>query len=227
MLRMANLAYASVWCRDFSESTLLERFGAFLETVAFSTTCPGFSNLLIRAVDPTEAPVFDQDLRPTPLDAAGILELASEYLHSDSAYETCAYWDLWVYDATTSGWKLEPQPLEILCHGEEYDDGAWRMNGHLQAAIGFEHLFTGHARVLGSRRGLAAPPQHPAEENFLTAMARPEKLDEYHEKTRANIRKLFDWLQRIERHLPVEKTRLWSEGEENFEARLEEILAVH
>jgi hypothetical protein len=27
--------------------------------------------------------------------------------------------------------------------------------------------------------------------------------------------------------LPVERVRLWSEGEENFEARLDEILAVH
>ena len=57
-------------------------------------------------------------------------------------------------------------------------------------------------------------------------MARPENLHNYYEKTRQNIKRLFDWVRLIEKALPVEKLRLWSEGEENFEARLEEILAV-
>jgi len=42
----------------------------------------------------------------------------------------------------------------------------------------------------------------------------------------ANIRKLFEWVRFIEKALPVREVRLWSEGEENFEARLEEILAA-
>jgi hypothetical protein len=33
-------------------------------------------------------------------------------------------------------------------------------------------------------------------------------------------------VRKIEDALPVAKLRLWSEGEENFEARLEEILAA-
>jgi hypothetical protein len=33
-------------------------------------------------------------------------------------------------------------------------------------------------------------------------------------------------MQAVEQALPVERYRLWSEGEENFEARLDEILAV-
>jgi hypothetical protein len=51
-------------------------------------------------------------------------------------------------------------------------------------------------------------------------------LHNYYEKTRENIKKLFDWVRRIEKALPVERVQLWSEGEENFEARLEEILAA-
>ena len=57
-------------------------------------------------------------------------------------------------------------------------------------------------------------------------MAWPENLAKYQEKTRENIRKLLDWMRRIESSLPVEKVRLWSEGEENFEARLDEIVAA-
>ena len=60
----------------------------------------------------------------------------------------------------------------------------------------------------------------------MEAMAWPENLAKYQEKTRENIRKLLDWMRRIESSLPVEKVRLWSEGEENFEARLDEIVAA-
>jgi len=36
---------------------------------------------------------------------------------------------------------------------------------------------------------------------------------------------LFNWVDAIERALPVERSELWSEGEENMEARLDGILA--
>jgi hypothetical protein len=57
-------------------------------------------------------------------------------------------------------------------------------------------------------------------------MARSGNLHEYHQKTRENIQRLMDWVEAIEQALPLERYRLWSEGEENFEARLDEILAV-
>ena len=71
-----------------------------------------------------------------------------------------------------------------------------------------------------------AQPQHPDEARFLMWMSQPQNLREYHEKTRENIQKLMGWMRAVEEALPVERVRLWSEGEENFEARLDEILAV-
>ena len=56
-------------------------------------------------------------------------------------------------------------------------------------------------------------------------MAVSNNLKEYHAKTRENIQQLFNWVEAIERALPVERSELWSEGEENFEARLDAILA--
>jgi len=41
-----------------------------------------------------------------------------------------------------------------------------------------------------------------------------------------DIQKLMAWMRLAEETLPIERIRLWSEGEENFEARLDEILAV-
>lgn len=226
MPRMANQSYLSVWCKDFPEELLLERFGAFLRTVPFSATRPGFNYLTIRAVDASESPILEQDLRSMPLDAAGIIEIAAEQLHSDCSYEVSCYWDLSIFDAANGKSKIEPKALDLFCRGEDYDNALWREDGHLEVSLGFEHLFTGHAGMLGIRPGVKAPPEGPEEARFLEAMAWPENLETYQQKTRENIRKLLDWVRRIEKALPVERVRLWSEGEENFQARLEEIVAA-
>jgi hypothetical protein len=226
MSRMANQSYLSVWCRQFDEEHILEYFGAFLGTVPFSATNPGFRFLTIRAVDASETPVLEQDLRSVPLDAAGIIEIVRDHLHSDSSYEVGCHWDLAVFDAQTGKSKVELQPIEILCNGEDYDDRFWRENGHIGVNLGFEHLFTGHAGLLGARQAGQVVAESAEEAHFLEAMAWPENLQNYQERTRENIRKVLDWVQRIERAVPVERLRLWSEGEENFEARLEQILAA-
>jgi uncharacterized secreted protein with C-terminal beta-propeller domain len=87
-------------------------------------------------------------------------------------------------------------------------------------------LFTGHAGLLGVHRQQVAPPEHPAEARFLATMTNPENFREYHARTCENIRKLLDWIARAQAALPVERFALWSEGEENFEARLDDILAA-
>lgn len=227
MIRMSNQSCLSVWCPEFPEEKILERFGSLLSTVPFAASRPGFTSLTIRAVDATESPILEQDLRTLPLDADGIIELARDHVHSDCSYEVGCYWDLAVFDGSTGKSKVEPQALEIFCHGEDYDNGFWRDNGHLEINLGFEHLFTGHAGLLGLHSRPKTPPQSIEEARFLEAMAWPENLEKYQQQTRENIRKLLDWVRRIEQTVPVEKLRLWSEGEENFEARIEDILAAH
>jgi hypothetical protein len=223
---MANHSYLSVWLNSMPEDQILERFEAFLATVPFSATRPGFTHLTIRAVDTTETPVMELDLRSVPLDAAGIAEIAGEGLHADSSYEVACAWDLSVFDAASGKSAVEPQLLQILCRGEEFDGEFWRENGHFEVNLGLEHLFTGHAGLLGLRPGPKPAPQSPEESRFLEAMAWPENLEKYQRQTRENIRRLQNWVSRIEADLPVEKTRLWSEGEENFEARLDEIVSA-
>jgi hypothetical protein len=226
MCAMSNHAYLSIWCKDFPEERILERFGAFLATVPFSAIKPGFSHLVIRALDFTETPVLEQDLRSLPLDAAGIVEIAKDHLHSDCAYEVRADWDLWVFDGEQGRWQHLPQPLGLSCYGEDFDDAYWQENGHLEANLGFEHLFTGHGGLLGFRQSGKAAPQSAEEARFFASMEQPANLQMYQDKTRDNIRQLLEWVRRIEKALPVAQVRLWSEGEENFEARLEEILAA-
>ncbi len=102
---------------------MLGQFERLLETVRLSAERPGFTELVIRAVDPAETSLVERDLRSHPLDAAALMDLAREHTHADSAYEVWAHWDLWVYDAASRRWQLRPHPLGIICHGEEYDDG--------------------------------------------------------------------------------------------------------
>jgi hypothetical protein len=223
---MPNRAYANIWIRGFSEENMLAHFERFLATVPVSATPPGFTALLVRAVDFAETPLEDHDFRgysPTPAD---LTNLAREHLSADVGYEVGARWDLWVRDNETVSWKLQPSRLEISCFGPDFDGGACGESGHFQVGLGFEHLFTGHAGLLTTDSERIAEPQHPDEARFLMWMSQPQNLRVYQEKTRENIQKLMGWMRAVESALPVERFRLWSEGEENFEASLDHILAV-
>ena len=129
--------------------------------------------------------------------------------------------------ATATGrWTFGPKPLTLICMGKGYDNGEATTSGHFQVELGFEHLFTGHAGLLAP--GAASNPfdssDHPMERMFRNWMSSSENLKEYHRKTRENIQKLFAWVEAVEAALPVQRSELSSEGEENFEARLDAIL---
>jgi hypothetical protein len=223
---MPNRAYASVWVRDFSEENMLSHLEHFLAAAPLSATPPGFTGLTIRAVDFAETPLEEYDLRGYLTTPEEIVNLAKQHLAADVCYEIAARWDLWIRDKESASWKKQPERMDIFCYGPEYDGGVFAESGHFMADLGFEHLFTGHAGLLTADSGKVAEPQHPEEARFLMWMSQPQNLREYQEKTRENIQKLMGWMRAVEEALPVERFRLWSEGEENFEARLDEILAV-
>jgi hypothetical protein len=224
---VANRAYASFWTRDYSEDLMLDRFERWIETVPFSAERPGLTSLVIRAVDPSETPLFEHDFRAAEADPAYVVALAREHRNADCSYEVEAYWDLWQPDLETGLWHRRPQRLLLVCHGAEYDNGVAAESGHFMAVLGLDHFFIGHAELLGSRDLPAAEPSSPIEAVFLARMTQEDQLREYHAKTRQNIQQLLDWTRSVENALPVERALLWSEGEENLEARLDEILAVH
>lgn len=205
---------------------MLSHFEHFLATVPLSSGPLGFTELTIRAVDAAETPLEEFDLRGQVMTPQDIVELTREHHSGDVGYEVSARWDLWIREMETASWKKKPEKLELACYGPEYDNGISGESGHFLADLGFEHLFTGHAGLLTPESTRVSPPEHPDEARFLMWMSQPQNLREYQEKTRENIEKLMGWMRAVEESLPVERVRLWSEGEENFEARLDEILAV-
>ncbi|MGB8474373.1 MAG: hypothetical protein WCE61_09835 [Candidatus Acidiferrum sp.] len=224
---MANRAYLRVWTRDFSETTLIPQFARFLATAPLSAPESAFNGLVVQPVDTTETPLAEWDLKSQGYGAAEVAALGALHVNSDSAYIAEAKWDLWSFDAQTLKWMNKPEPLLLTCHGPEYDGGIADSEGHFTADLGFEHFFTGHAGLLAP--GAASNPfessDHPIEHTFRQWMSTPGNLKEYHARTRENIQQLFHWVESIERALPVERSQLWSEGEQNFEARLDAILA--
>ena len=220
---MSNRAYLKVWCREVTPESLLSLLRGFLQTVPFSRARPGFTQMVLRAIDTAEAPALERDLRSSPASPEEITDSLKEAFQMDSAVELEAWWDLWVLDPASGEWGEQPLRLEIICYAPEFEDEIWRDSGHFNVDLGFEHLFTGHARLLGNGGSSPAAPQHPAEEEFLRRMSQPETLREYAERTRENIRRLQGWVQRIAQALPLERFALSSEGEEDFEARLDAI----
>lgn len=226
---MANRAYLRVWTREFSETTLIAQFARFLTTAPLSASAPAFRELIVQPIDATELSLAEWDLKDLGYGAPEVAALAIQHLHPDSAYMVRASWDLWSFDAETLKWMRKPEPLLITCHGPEYDAGIGVSEGNFNVDLGFEHFFTGHGGLLAP--GAASNPfessDHPLEHTFRQWMAVPANLKEYHAKTRENIQQLFRWVEAIEAALPVERSELSSEGEENFEARLDAIVAKH
>jgi hypothetical protein len=224
---MANRAYLRVWTRDYSETTLIAQFARFLATAPLSAAESAFKELTVQPVDATEIPLAEWDLKELGYGAAEVAALAAQQIHADCAYFVSAKWDLWSFDAESLKWMHKPEPLLLTCHGPEYDGGIAASEGHFTADLGFEHFFTGHAGLLAP--GAASNPfessDHPIEHTFRQWMSAPGNLKEYHAKTRENIQQLFHWVESIERALPAERSQLWSEGEQNFEARLDAIVA--
>ena len=223
---MANRAYLRIWTRDYSETTLIAQFARFLATAPLSASESAFKELTVQPVDATEIPLAEWDLKELGYGAAEVAALAAQQIHADSAYIVSAKWDLWSFDAESLKWMHKPEPLLLTCHGPEYDGAIAASEGHFTADLGFEHFFTGHAGLLAP--GAASNPfessDHPIEHTFRQWMSAPGNLKEYHAKTRENIQQLFHWVESIERALPVERSQLWSEGEQNFEARLDAIV---
>jgi len=208
---------------------MIAQFVRLLATVPLSPARNSFDNLVIKGIDPTETPVSEWDFRQGTFGAPEVAAIAAQQIYEDTAYTVEAQWDLWTFDSETFKWKHGPQPLEIICRGLEYDGGSAATDGQFSVDLGFEHLFTGHAGILAP--GAASNPfdssDHPMEKTFRQWMSVEANRREYAAKTRENIQQLFSWIESIERALPVKRNELWSEGEENLEARLDAIVGRH
>ncbi|MBI2956742.1 MAG: hypothetical protein HYY26_05470 [Acidobacteria bacterium] len=152
--------------------------------------------LVVRSLGPEEPSTVERDLIASPAD---VRALASEFLHEDTAYEVTAHWDL-CRPRGTAGWEQGASPVEFLLEGQKYYPGREPADReHLLVNLGPEHLYIGAEEI-----------PTPETRRYL----------------RENNRRLYDFLRALETSLPLTECLLWSEGEQDFARRCEEMLAA-
>ncbi len=193
---MSDHFYLSLWLKDYEEAQMLDRFRVLLETFPYSKSRPLVQSIRVYPLSWSEHPVLEEDFAEGA-ETGYVLDLASEFLHGDYAYESTAYWDLWVFQKNggPAGWKKVPRPVTLVCNGPDFDDGRAE-SGHLEVDFGLDTPFRAHQTLPDSG-------------------ARASTRD-YRERLQENMAGLLDFVRDVEKKLPVEKRLLWTETGENF-----------
>jgi hypothetical protein len=185
---MADSLYLSLWFPDFDGEDMLPRALSVLRAVPFSAEQPGITYVSLHPVSWDEPTILEQRFNPGVTPEAAVL-FASDLLHEDYGYVFEAAWDLWVASSDQRNWTLQPAPVKVIVHGTEFDEGAYREEGHIKVELGLDSTFLN-------------------EEIPLTIEA------ESH--VQANIQRLVEFATKAEKNSGATGRLLWSELEENL-----------
>ena len=205
---MANLAYLSIWFRDFTIERGTHHLEALLTLFPFAETRPDL-RLVIRSLDPSQGVSAEEEGMADP---ELLRERCAEFLHDDTAYEVGAFWDLWQWERTDGPlleWSRTPSAIEFNLHGPDYDARAGE-TGHIWMHLGAENLYL-HTDHGGATTG---------------EKLKPEEMDAYRRHIRENVMQLKAFVREMEESLPIERLRMWSEGETDFAAVTEQTLSA-
>jgi hypothetical protein len=189
---MADPLYLSLWFPNFDLEDMLPHALSVMRQFPFSASKPGISYLSSHPVSWDEATVLEERFRPGITPEAAILT-ASDSLHEDYAYVFEAYWDLWILSPDKKEWALQPSLIKFIVHGLDFDNGTYQQDGHIQVDFGLDSPFL-------------------QEEVQLTSEAE--------EHVRANVQKLVDFVNALEKKAGASGRLLWSESEENLAQKL-------
>lgn len=193
---MADHFFLSLWLKQYDETKMLDFFRLVLETFPYSKARPRIRSLTVYPLNWNEHPVLEEDFSEGG-DIPYTLGLASDFLHTDYAYEATAFWDLWVFQKNggPGGWKELPRLVSLSCFGPGFEEGRAE-RGHIEIDFGLDTPFR-------------------ADQRTPDIDARKLALD-YRERLQANIRKLLEFVKRLTERLPIEKKLLWTESGESF-----------
>jgi len=189
---MADSLYLSLWFRDFETDDMLRHALTVMRQFPYSSQAPGITEVAVHPVNWIEPTILEQNFKPgiRPEEAVFI---ASDLLHDDYAYAFGAFWDLWKFDGASNAWLLQPAPVQFAVHGSEFDEGATEQEGNIQVDF-----------------GLDAP--------FLQETI--ELTTDTEQRVRANVQKLVEFTNAVEKNAGISTRLLWSESDENFAQKL-------
>jgi hypothetical protein len=189
---MPDPLYLSIWFPSFDETDILPRMLTVLHQFPFSPQNSGVTYLALHPVSWNEPTVLEERFRPGVTPEQAIL-IASDQLHEDYAYVFEAFWDLWTPDESNQQWSLQPSLVRLIAHGLEFEDRVYQQTGHVQMDLGLDSSFL-------------------YEELSLT--------EQIETRVRANIQKLVEFTNKVERNTGMNGRLLWSESEENLAQKL-------
>lgn len=189
---MADSLYLSVWFPDFDVEDMLPRALTVMRQFPFSVERPGIKYVALHPVSWDEATILEQSY-PRGIQPEAAVLVASDLLHEDYAYVFEAAWDLWMLGEGEKEWLLKPSLVRFVVRGEEFDEGSYREEGHIQVDFG---------------------PDSP----FLQEHVR--LTPEAEMQVRANVQKLVEFTSNVEKHSGASQRLLWSESEENLAQKL-------
>jgi len=184
--------YLSLWFPSFSEQNMLAHALAVLRQFPSSAARPGVSYLAVHPVSWNEATVLERRFGPgiSPEDA---INIASDLLHEDYAYTFDLYWDLWTMDEATKQWTLAPNRARMIVQGDEFDERASEGTGQIEFDFGLDTPFL-------------------QEQVELDTQAE--------DRVRANVHKLVDFTNKVEKNAQANGRLLWSDSEDNLAQKL-------
>jgi hypothetical protein len=189
---MPDSLYLSLWFRGFESEDLLPRAVAVMRDFPFSAARPGITYVALHPVSWNEATILERRFMPG-IAAEEAAEIAADLLHEDFAYVFEAAWDLWGLPESGGAWVLQPAVVRFMVRGSEFEEGEAEQEGHIQVDFGADNVFL-------------------HEEVRLTG--------DVESRVRANVRKLVEFTNAVERDSGATARLLWSESEENLAQKL-------
>ena len=189
---MADPLYLNLWFPSFEVQDMLPRALMVMRQFPFSTREPGIAYVALHPISWDEPTILERRFQPgaSPEEA---VEIASDLLHEDYAYLFEAHWDLWAPGDDAQPWTEQPRQVKFLVHGLEFDEETYRENGHVQVDFGLDTPFLG-------------------EDTALTPFIE--------QRIRANVQKLVEFTNKVEKNCGISGRVLWSESEENLAQKL-------
>ena len=189
---MADSLYLSLWFPDFEVDEMLPRALSVMRQFPFSAERPGIRYLAVHPISWDEATILEQSF-PRGIQPEAAILVASELLHADYAYIFEAAWDLWTLGEGEKEWLMTPSLVRFVVRGEEFDEGSYREEGHIQVDFG---------------------PDSPFLQEHVQLTPEAEM------QVRANVQKLVDFTAAVEKNSGSSGRLLWSESEENLAQKL-------
>ena len=189
---MADPLYLSLWFPSFSEPEMMAHVLSVLRQFPFSSARPGVNYLAVQPVSWNEPTILERRFNPgvAPEDA---VHAASDLLHEDYAYVFEADWDLWTLDPGSRQWTMAACHVSLIAQGEEFDERASEATGQIEIDFGLDTPFL-------------------QEQVELDADAEA--------RVRANVHKLVDFTNKVEKNAHANGRLLWSDSEDNLAQKL-------